>query len=49
MKEELGDSEKIKKEIEKVTEVQKRINDYVKNKILEKLGKKETVDLEELK
>jgi len=48
MKEQLGDSESVKKELQKVTEVQKRINDYVKNKILEKLGKKDNLDVEEL-
>lgn len=48
MKEKLNDKETLKKEIQSVGEVKKRISDYVKNRILEKLGKKDNTDIYEL-
>jgi len=48
MKEKLNDKETLKKEIQNVGEVKKRISDYVKNRILEKLGKKDNTDINEL-
>jgi len=48
MKEELKDKESVKKELENVADVKKKYNDYVKNRILEKLGKKDNTDLTDL-